>query len=77
MLLDEEDLPTDISGKKNLYHYNEELHVIAKSTWMPTGLITLLSKEFDDIPGIKDLLDIGSSAFPVGRIYVPVFQVNI
>ena len=74
LLLDEEKLPTDISGKKNLYHYNEELHVIAKSTWMPTGLITLLSKEFDNIPGIKDLLDIiGFGTYDV-RVFSPFFD---
>ena len=58
LLLDEEELPTEITGKKNLYYYHEELHDIAKSSWMPANIITILSKKYDDIPGIKDLLNI-------------------
>lgn len=58
LLLDDEELPTEITGKKNLYYYHEELHDIAKSSWMPASIITILSKKYDDIPGIKDLLNI-------------------
>lgn len=74
LLLDGEDLPTDISEKKNLYYYNEELHEIAKSSWMPDDLITILSKEYDNIPGIKDLLDIIGFGTYDDRVFSPFFD---
>lgn len=74
LLLDEEELPTEITGKKNLYYYHEELHDIAKSSWMPADLITILSKKYDDIPGIKDLLNIiGFKAYDVQQ-FSPFFD---
>lgn len=74
LLFDGEELPMDISKKKNLYYYHDELHDIAKSSWMPGDLITILSKEYDSIPGIKDLLDsIGFATYDV-RVFSPFFD---
>ena len=42
LLFDGEELPMDISKKKNLYYYHDELHDIAKSPWSPGDLITIL-----------------------------------
>ena len=74
LLLDGMSIPVDISGKKNLYYYHEELHGIAQSSWMPDDQITILSNEYDNIPGIKDLLDIIGFDTYDDRVFSPFFD---
>lgn len=74
LILDGKSIPVDISGKKNLYYYHEELHGIAQSSWMPDDLITILSNEYDNISGIKELLDIIGFATYDESVFSPFFD---
>lgn len=74
LLLDGKSTPVDISEKKNLYYYHEELHGIAQSSWMPDDQITILSKEYDNIPGVKELLDIIGFDTYDDRVFSPFFD---
>ena len=58
LLLDGDISPSYVADKKNLYYYHEELKKMSNSSWMPDDLITILSKEYDSIPGIKGLFDV-------------------
>ena len=74
LMLDGKSIPVDISGKKNLYYYHEELHGISHSSWMPDDLITILSNEYDNISGIKELLDIIGFATYDESVFSPFFD---
>lgn len=74
LILDGKSIPVDITGKKNLYFYHEELHGIAQSSWMPDDLITMLSNEYDNISGIKELLDIIGFATYDESVFSPFFD---
>ena len=74
LLLDGKSIPVDISGKKNLYYYHEELHGISQSSWMPDDQITILSNEYDNIPGIKELLGIIGFGTYDDRVFSPFFD---
>lgn len=74
LLLDGKSIPVDISGKKNLYYYHEELHGIAQSSWMPDDQITILSNEYDNISGIKELLGIIGFGTYDDRVFSPFFD---
>ena len=74
LILDGKSIPVDITGKKNLYYYHEELHGIAQSSWMPDDLITMLSNEYDNISGIKELLDIIGFATYDESVFSPFFD---
>lgn len=49
---------TDITNHTNLYYFDKELSDICKSSWVTSGLITILSPQYDTISNITSLFDL-------------------